>query len=112
MRLIKLRRDPFLMEFQHMGVPDLHQGFFHLMRGGIEIFTSHIDQIHAPIREIAMEPSLKAHTASGEKITACRSKRDGTEASSSSRMRSSGFNRRVIPIFTTPSPKAPMVETL
>ena len=54
--------------------------------------------------------SASIATASSEKNRAWTSKRNGTEASPSSRTRSIGSRRRVMPILTTPSPNAPTLR--
>src|SRR4051794_4587674 len=57
----------------------------------------------------ALCSSVSSVTASSEKYSACTSNGNGTEASPSSRMRSIGSSRRVMPILTTDSPNAPML---
>jgi hypothetical protein len=75
---------------------------------GAEELAMLVDLVDRPVGERSMEAAFQA-AGSSLKTRAWSSKRRGTEASPSSRTRSIGSSRLVMPILTTWSPKEPML---
>ena len=98
----------FFGEFEEVS-GDVFEGFSNLCGGSVEEFAPRVDAVDAFVCEAVVQLSFDAYGTS-EKNRAWTSKLNGTDASPSSRTRSMGSRRRVMPILTIRSPKDPMFE--
>ena len=96
------------VELEEMLAGDPGERVAYLGGGGAEELAAVVDLVDPTVGELLVQAGLE-----GDGVVATTrawvSKRKGTEASPSSRMRSWGSSRRVSPILTTSGPKAPML---